>query len=354
MRCWFLEILCSIGSWVSSIEDVDKMIDAGMTIPRFNFSHIDYEKAEELMKEIKNRYPEMSILQDLQGNKLRVSKIFKNQMKVNDGETVYFCTENLYEKYCKTEKYTLIPISYEGDFKDLYSAKTIYMKDATMEFTVLGRNENVIKVEAKKGGMIRGEKGINAPGMDRSKLSLTEKDKYDIKWGLEHGVDIICLSYVTKDEDIRELKSFIKSCRKNNRSIKMPIIWSKIECRDGYENFDKILKVSDGIMIGRGDLMAEVAIHELPIVQEKIVTKMKKSVKDLIIATYVLDSLKKGNTPTIGELNDIYNFMRNKVNGFMLSGEVTISKTPIENIRLLKELTNKFEDVLISPLKKTV
>lgn len=339
-----MHIVCSIGSWVNSIEDVDKLVEAGMTVPRFNFSHIDYEKSEKLISEIKKKYPQMPIFQDLQGNKLRVSKLFRNQIKVNEGDIVYFCTEELYKKYQRTDKYTLIPVAYEGEFKDLQKARTIYMKDATMEFTVLGRNENAIKVQVKKGGMVRGEKGINAPGMDRSKLGLTEKDKNDIKWGLDRGIDIICLSYVTSDDSIKELKSFIKDYQKYNKDIKMPIIWAKIECRDAVENFDKIVKVSDGIMIGRGDLLAELELHEIPLAQDKIVTKMKKSVKELIIATYVLDSLKKGSMPTINEVNDIYNFMKNKVNGFMLSGEVTISRTPIENIKLLKDLVTRFEN----------
>lgn len=339
-----MHIVCSIGSWVNSIEDVDKLVEAGMTIPRFNFSHIDYEKSEKLINEIKGKYPEMPIFQDLQGNKLRVSKIFRNQIKVNEGDIVYFCTEQFYKKYYKTNKYILIPIAYEGEFKDLQQARTIFMKDATMEFTVLGRNENVIKVKVKKGGMVRGEKGINAPGMDRSKLTLTEKDKNDIIWGLHRGINIICLSYVTTDESIRELRTFIKNYQKDNKKIKMPVIWAKIECRDAVENFDKIVKVSDGIMIGRGDLLAELELHEIPLAQDKIISKMKKSVKDLIIATYVLDSLKKGSRPTINEINDIYNFMKNKVNGFMLSGEVTISRTPIENVRLLKDLVTKFEN----------
>jgi pyruvate kinase len=339
-----MDILCSIGANVDNIHHISKMIEAGMDIPRFNFSHANYDKVEELIKDIKDRYPDIPIFQDLQGNKLRVGKEFERSIKVHRGEIIYFSTEEFHRKHKNNRKYTIVPISFDGKLSDLAKVKVIYMKDATMEFKVLGKNENAIKTEVVIGGVIRAEKGLNAPGMERSHLGLTSKDKNDAIWGVEHGVDIICLSYVTCAQNIMELKDLLKQLKKYKK-FKMPKIWSKIECREAIENFEEILKVSDGIMIGRGDLIAEVDMIEVPIIQDRIIKKMKKSTKKLVIATYVLDSLKRNTTPMLSEVNDIYNFMKEKVDGFMLAGEVTFGNNPLKTIELFKNIINQYDNI---------
>lgn len=336
-----MEIMCSIGSNTENIKSVSKMLEAGMDIPRFNFSHANYEKVEEVIKDIKDRYPHVPILQDLQGNKLRIGKEFEKTIKVHKGDIIYFSTEEMYKKYKNNRDYTIVPVSFQGQLLDLAKVKVIYMKDATMKFKVLGRNEKVIKTEVVTGGIIRAEKGLNAPGMKRSHLGLTMKDKNDVIWGVEHGVDIICLSYVTSAKNMLELKEFLKQLRKYKK-FKMPKLWAKVECREAVDNFEEILKVSDGIMLGRGDFIAEIDMIDVPIFQDSIVKRMKKSSKKLIIATYVLDSLKRNSMPTISEVNDIYNFINNKVDGFMLAGEVTFGDHPLEAINLLKNMINKY------------
>ncbi|HAK42418.1 MAG TPA: pyruvate kinase, partial [Clostridium sp.] len=149
--------------------------------------------------------------------------------------------------------------------------------------------------------------------MDRTSMTLTMKDKNDIEFGLLNGVDTICLSYVTSESDIIELKEYINKVKKHNPQINMPKIWAKIECKEGILNFDSILKVVDGIMLGRGDLLSELDIIEIPFVQDEIIRKMKAKNKELIIATYVLDSMRSSFSPRISEVDDLYNFIKNKV-----------------------------------------
>ncbi|WP_346886022.1 pyruvate kinase [Clostridium sp. UBA4395] len=340
-----MKIVCSIGPNVKTLNDLDKFVNAGMNSMRLNFSHIENDTAKKQIKYMKENYPDISIIQDLQGNKIRVSNLFNGQLRVNFGETVYFCSEEFFKENLRhSGKNTLIPISFQGQFTWLSKCKKILMKDGTMEFNVVGKlkDKEAIKAEVVLGGMVRGEKGLNAPGMDRSGMTLTIKDKKDIEFGLLSGVDIICLSYVTRESDILELKEYIKKVKKYNPQIIMPKIWAKIECKEGILNFDSILKSVDGIMLGRGDLFSELDIMEIPFVQDEIIEKMKSEKKELIIATYVLDSMRSARKPKIPELDDLYNFIKNKVDGIMLAGEVGVGKNPLYVIRFTKEFIDKY------------
>lgn len=339
-----MEIICSIGPTVKDIEDIKNFVQAGMTIPRFNFSHIDYEKFETLINKIHIEFPNIKILQDLQGNKLRISKFFNGEHKVNVKEEVIFCLEKDFKYLNEKNKYKsikIIPIMYYGTLDDFKNVKELFMKDATMKFKIIEKSPLYIKAITIKGGILRAEKGINAPDLIRDKLYLTSKDKVDIEIGIRNNIDFICLSYVTKADDIVELKNYVKILVKLYNS-KIPKIWAKIECKEGIENFEEILKVSDGIMLGRGDLKAEIPIENIPYEEEKIILRMKKSKKKLIVATYILESMRRQDTPTISEVNDIYKYIKNSVDGLMLSTEVAVSRDPISVIRCLNKFYNKY------------
>lgn len=339
-----MELICSIGPNIRDIEDIKKFVQAGMTIPRFNFSHIDYEKFQILINEIHIKFPNMKILQDLQGNKLRISKLFIGEYKVNIKEQVIFCLEKDFKYVYERNRYRnvrIIPVMYYGSLDDFKNVKELFMKDATMNFKILEKTSIYIKAITIKGGILRAEKGINAPGIIRDNLILSNKDKYDIEIGIKNNVDFICLSYVTKANDIIELKKYVKNLVKLYKS-KTPKIWAKIECKEGISNFDEILKVSDGIMLGRGDLKAEIPIEDIPYEEEKIITRMKKSKKKLIVATYILESMRRYDVPTISEVNDIYKYIKNSVDGLMLSTEVAVARDPIKVIKCLNNFYNKY------------
>jgi pyruvate kinase len=340
-----MDLICSIGPTANTLDDIHRYYKAGMTIPRFNFSHVDYNKFERLILEIKKNYPEMKILQDLQGNKLRISRIYRKENRVNRGEKVIFCLEHNYNKLLNKEnleRVKVIPISYEGKLSDLNNVHIILMKDATMSFNISEHRKEYICAITEMGGVLRAEKGINAPGIIRKNLKLTKKDKNDINWGIQRGIDIACLSYVTSSKDMIEVREYIKKVKIYNNICKPIKVWAKIECMEGVNNFEEILKFSDGIIIGRGDLKSEANIEDIPIIQENLLSRMKRSKKPLIIATYILDSMKKSMVPSLAEVNDIYNFTKNKVDGFMLSTEVTMAREPILLINYLNNLLNKY------------
>lgn len=237
-----------------------------------------------------------------------------------------------------------IPIYFEGEFSYLKGAEHILMKDATMEFKIEGmdnQNNPLIKTRVIKGGIIRARKAINFPGMDRSRLNLTTKDKHDILWGLERSVDIICLSFVCSAAEVKRAKNFIQT--QGGRTKKnMPKIWAKIETKEGVDNFGSILKEVDGIMLGRGDLAPEVGIFEVPEIQANLVKKMKSIPKDFVIATQVLESMVRNPTPNRAELNDIYYCLENNVSGFMLAAETGVGKYPILAVETLKKMIERY------------
>ncbi|MEG0690982.1 MAG: pyruvate kinase [Clostridium sp.] len=335
-------IVCSMGPKINTIDDIGRLVESGMTTSRFNFSHAQYSKIEELIMGMKRRYPEVEIMQDLQGNKLRVSRDFSGELFVRRDDIVIFCLEDLYKARVRTSKYPLIPINYHGKFSDLLGAKQIFMKDATMQFRIIKKDQKFIMAEVVKGGIVRAEKGLNLPGIDRSKLEISRKDRQDIEWGLKKGVDIICASYVSTKNDILEVRKYIEAC-KGTKNFRYPKVWAKVECSEAIENFDEILEVSDGIMLGRGDLRAEIPLHMMPIIQTSLLSKMEKSLKPFVIATYVLESSKKERIPTIGEISDIYHSIKAGANGFMLAGEVGISNNPCFAVKMLQKLINSYK-----------
>ncbi|MEE4359850.1 MAG: pyruvate kinase [Desulfococcaceae bacterium] len=338
-----MKIICSDGPKIGNTESLYKLYQAGMDTIRFNFSHADYNTTAQLMKFARENCPNLEILQDLQGVKLRVSQNFPREIKVLPGQDhIIFCSEQTYQavRHDNSGK-VFVPIQFDGEFSALQGTKTILMKDATMEFKVEGMQNEMILTTVTKGGIIRARKAINAPGMDRSNLDLTEKDQQDLLWGLEHGVDIVCLSFVCNSEQIKKMKDFILKEGKIKKNS-MPKIWAKIETREGVDNFSSILRSVDGIMLGRGDLAPEIGIYEVPEVQAELLKKMKKNKKDFIIATQVLESMTRSQVPNRAELNDIYYCIQNNASGFMLTAETGIGWHPVLAVKTLKDMIDRY------------
>lgn len=338
-------IIASIGPKVNNIDSIINIIENGANVLRFNFSHINYKHSEDLIKYVKSNYPHILIMGDIQGSKIRISEKFKFEIKVYPGQKVDFYNErnNLFIKNDRhREMIPLIPLNFNGISVENFNAKKLLMKDGTMEFDILQNKNSILHTIVRKGGILRREKGINIPGVKRKHLKLNHKDKEDIKWALTNKIDIICLSYCSVAEQILELKNFIKVHKA--KSQLNTLIWAKLEEEEGIENSKDILKAVDGVVIGRGDLISEVDIVKIPLLQEKIIKNAVLENKEVIIATYVLNSMKFSSTPNISEVNDIYNFITRKVNGFLLAGEVSVGKYPVEAIKFLNKMINFYNN----------
>ena len=339
-----MNIIATIGPRNCRFCDIDEIINGGCDIIRINLSHGNYEDIKKSITYIRDNHKNIKILMDLQGNKIRVSKSIKDTFKLVKDEIVYFCSEDDYENMLKTKNNKVIPLNIKREFILNNKYKKIYMKDGTMEFNVLEILENSIKVVTKIGGIVRGEKGCNLPGIDRLGWKMTKKDIEDIDFALGNGVDIICYSYCSYDTQCIEFKERIF---KNIKQLgKVPKLWGKIETREGIENIKDIAKELDGIVIARGDLVPETGLYNIPIIQEKIIYSLKGTNKEIIVATNLLSSMRYSTKPTINELSSIYNLLKRGATGFMLTGETTVGKNSREAVEVLNKTIKYYESIL--------
>lgn len=338
-------IIGTVGPNVKDRTILKGIIDNGVNALRFNFIHGNEEEFLEFLKISKEIDRNIKIVLDLSGTKVRVSSDFEYIYKVYDDEIIYFCGEDKYNQIKKNiskMKIKIVPLNIKNDvlYKNKY--KQIGIKDNTMIFNIIDRKDELIKAITVRGGIIRSGKGCNIKNLERKVISLSEKDKSAIKWGIENQVDIICQSFVEDKDDIIEIKSFLNGNRLSQSNLK---IWAKIETLNGVNNIKSILSEADGIVIGRGDLIPETSIEDTPIYEEKIINEVTKDKsKDMIIATHLFNSMKSGKMPSISEVESIYNFIRVGATGFLLAGETSIGKAPIKTVEFLNTLIIKYKD----------
>lgn len=336
-------IIATIGPNIKDKKVLKEILFSGVNTLRFNFSHGNCTEFLEDLKTARSIKKDVSILLDLSGSKIRVSNSLMSVYKIYDSEEVYFCGEDKYKyikhKVSRTNK--IIPLNIENKILMENNYKQISIKDNTMIFDILKKEDNLIKAKTLTGGIIRGGKGCNIKSLNRKYMILSEKDKSDIKFGIQNKVDIICQSFVESPKDIDEITEFINIYKEENYK---PKIWAKIETQKGVDNIEDISSKVDGIVIGRGDLIPETSIEDTPIYEEiiiKYLTQYKE--KDIIIATHVLNNMKNGRMPTICEVESIYNFINKGVTGFLLAGETSIGRAPIKTVKFLNKLVEKYD-----------
>ncbi len=315
------------------------IIESGINVLRLNFSHGTEQEFLDFLNKSRYINSSIKILVDMSGTKIRVSDQFEYIYKIYNGEEIIFCGEDRYD-YLKKKinNKKIIPLNIEDEYLYKNNYNMISIKDNTMQFEVLEKSNLGIKVKTVTGGVIRKGKGCNIKGFKRSHTILSEKDKKAILWGIDNNTDIFCQSFVEERRDIDNIKKFIL----DNSTNFNPKIWAKIETEKGMVNIDDIIQGCDGIIIGRGDMISETNIEDIPIYEENLIKTIKKYNKDIIIATHILDSMKEGKRPTICESEAVYNFIKKGVNGFLLAGETSIGRAPVKSVQFLKELVNKY------------
>lgn len=335
-------IIGTVGPNIKDRTVLKGMIDSGVNALRFNFAHgsaVEFLDILEIAREIKD---EIKIILDLSGTKIRVSNNFEYIYKVYDGEQVYFCGEDKYEEIknnISKMKIKIIPLNIENKILAKGDYSQIGIKENTMIFNVMDKKKGFVRASTLKGGIIRKGKGCNIKNLERRAFFLSEKDKEAIIWGIENKVDVICQSFVEDKEDILEIKSFINMNKLRGVDTK---IWAKIETLNGVNNIQSIIDESDGIVVGRGDLIPETSIEDTPIYEEIILSEVIKKGREIIIATHLFNSMKNGKMPSISEVESIYNFIKAGVTGFILAGETSIGKAPVKTVEFLKKLVEKY------------
>ncbi|MBD3289638.1 pyruvate kinase [candidate division KSB1 bacterium] len=324
------KIVCTIGPATESEAMIEKLIDAGMEVARLNFSHGTHESHLKVIKSIRDVSRRLNkpitILQDLQGPKLRVGKIRNGSVQLEKGHSILISTRNIQGD--ENEISTI----YENLPEDVQPGDRILLDDGMIQMKVLSVSERKVRCEIIEGGTLTDHKGINLPGVNVSMPSFTEKDREDLLFGIEQNVDVVAMSFVRKPEDISEIKKIISDKKKEISVI------AKIEKPEAVQYLDDIIEVSDGTMIARGDLGVELPLEKVPPLQKKIIQKSRRLGKPVITATQMLESMKAHARPTRAEVSDVANAIFDGTDAVMLSAETSIGKYPAETVRTMARI----------------
>lgn len=294
---------------------------------RINTSHIDKNWFSEIANN--NEFP--PIFLDLQGPKIRVSKLYTREIKFVNNEIFYICTENYFKENNLLYKRNYIPINLSESL-ELLNECTNVIVNLNSSFKIIEKiSKNLFKMQSVGSCILRAEKGMNFIGYDKRNLPISEKDLQDLEYFIKYKPEYICYSFVESEKCLIELKNII-----NNR-LDSKII-AKIESQRGVENIDKILEHCDGILIGRGDMQREINPLQIPEIEDLLIKKCKDANKIVFVGTDILKSLVKSNHPSIAELEKIYDFNKQQVDGLMFSDEVIINN----NAKYVLEIANYY------------
>jgi len=333
------KIVCTIGPSSESLEMFKKMIEAGMNVARLNFSHGDFEEHGNRIRNLRQACRELNktvaILLDTKGPEIRTGKLREEPIELEQDKEIVLTTEEILGDAQR------ISVTYEGLPDDVHVGSTILLDDGLIELRVVGISGKDIKCRIVNGGTLKSKKGVNVPGVKTSFPGITDKDKADILFGIEQGVDFIAASFVRKASDVLEIRELLE---KNNASH-IQII-SKIENQEGVDNLDEILEVSDGLMVARGDLGVEIPAEEVPLVQKMMIKKCNQASKPVITATQMLDSMQRNPRPTRAEASDVANAIFDGTDAIMLSGESAAGKYPVESVLTMARIAERAESAL--------
>ncbi len=334
------KIICTMGPNTNDRELMKKLVENGMDIARFNFSHGDHAEQKERMDMLKSIREEVgkpvAILLDTKGPEIRTG-LLKDGKKVmlEAGQTFTLTTEVIEGDVSR------VSITYDGLTEDVEIGKHILIDDGLIELEVKKIVDTEIVCQVLNGGELGQRKGVNVPNMPVRLPALTEKDREDIVFGIQQGVDFIAASFVRSAEGILEIKALLKE----HKAPYIPII-AKIENAEGIKNIDEILHCADGIMVARGDLGVEIPAQEVPHLQKWLIQKCNDNYKPVITATQMLDSMIRNPRPTRAEVTDVANAVYDGTDAVMLSGETAQGKYPLEALQMMVEIVKNTEQHL--------
>ena len=337
------KIIATLGPASSSKEMIKKLIKSGVDVLRVNFSHATHDEVERIVENVNDLRKELgsnvTLLGDLQGPKIRIGEL-ENDIELKKNQSLSICS-NLSE----SNGVDKIFISYPSFAKDVKPGENILVDDGKLIFKVISTNKkDTVDIKVVQEGVLKPRKGVNLPNTKISQPALTEKDIDDAKFAVKKSFDWIALSFVRSKKDVLQLRELIES----QCDYHIPII-SKIEKPQAIEKIDSIIKVSNGIMVARGDLGIEIPAEEVPLNQKKIVAKCKKRGIPVVIATQMMESMIDSLTPSRAEVNDVANSVMDGADAIMLSGETSMGKYPCEVVKKIGDIIHGVED---SPLIK--
>ena len=328
------KIVATLGPATSSYEMILELVKAGATMFRLNTSHGNEEGHAQNIKYIREVSKKtgkfIPVLVDLQGPKIRVENI-PVPREINVGEEIILEASN------DINNQEIIPVDYEGIAGDVKVGEKILLDDGKIGLEVLKIDDKKVHAKVLYGETIRPRKGINIPGATASLSAVTDRDIEFIRFAVKYDADYVALSFVREAKDIELAKRHIKNFGGN-----IPVI-AKIEKPQAVENLEEILKVTDGIMVARGDLGIEMSPEDVPMTQKYIVEETIKERKVCIVATQMLESMIEEPIPTRAEASDVANAILDGTDAIMLSGETAMGKYPIEAVKMMRKIATNVE-----------
>lgn len=330
------KIICTMGPATDADDVLRSLMLAGMDVARLNFSHGTHEEALERINRIKRIREELdipvAILLDTKGPEVRI-KTFKNgSVKLREGEKFTLFTDDVEGDETK------VSITYKNLPKDISAGTKLLIDDGLIELEAVSIKSDRIICEVKSGGIISNSKGVNVPNVSLNIPYMSQKDIDDILFGIKQDVDFIAASFVRTHEDVMEIRNLLNK----NGGSDIRII-AKIENSEGVENIDSIIKVSNGIMVARGDMGVEIPLEDVPVFQKKIIKKTYYAGKVVITATQMLDSMIRNPRPTRAETTDVANAIYDGTSAIMLSGETAVGKYPVESVKTMASIAERTE-----------
>ena len=334
------KIICTMGPNTNDAGLMRALVQNGMDIARFNFSHGDHEEQKDRMDMLKKIREEenkpVAILLDTKGPEIRTG-ILKDGKKINlqAGNLFTLTTEDIVGDESK------VSITYAGLVEDVQVGSTILVDDGLIGLKVKEKKAKEIVCTVINGGELGERKGVNVPNVPVRLPAITDKDREDIRFGVEQEIDFIAASFVRNAECILEIKAFLRECG----APYIPII-AKIENAEGIKNIDEIIRCADGIMVARGDLGVEIPAEEVPYLQKMMIQKCNDNYKPVITATQMLDSMIRNPRPTRAEVTDVANAVYDGTDAVMLSGETAQGKYPVEALQMMVHIVENTEEHL--------
>lgn len=334
------KIVCTLGPASESSEIVRALVRAGMDVARINFSHGDHGSHARAIATVRRVAEEedrpVAVMADLQGPRLRIGELPEGGVSLSEGERVVLTRSSF-----SSDR---IPIPHAEVLRALRPGHRVLIDDGRLVLQVEERLAEEVACRVIVGGELTSHKGVNLPGVAVKLPSLTEKDEDDLRFAVEHGVDLVALSFVRSARDVEAVRRLLASL-----TADLPVI-AKIEKAEAVDAFDEILQAADGIMVARGDLGVETSPEEVPFLQKRIIRACNRVGKPVITATQMLQSMMERPTPTRAEASDVVNAILDGTDAVMLSGETAVGAFPVEAVRTMAALCSSAEAHLL-PIK---
>lgn len=329
------KIICTIGPVSSSYDMLEKLANAGMNVARLNMSHGEHDNCLQIIKAIrtlnKKLHHPVAVLIDTQGPEIRTG-VLNSDLNLKNGDIVTVVARG--EADVETRS---ILINYADIITDVNIGDKITVDNGLINLEVLSKEERAMRCRVLDGGILKSRRHVNLPGIRVNLPAITEKDKRDIAFAMEHEVDFIALSFVRSADDIHDLNRLLGS-----KAGKIKII-AKIEDQEGLKNLDAIIRESDGVMVARGDLGVEIPFEQLPRAQRHIIQRCAELGKRSIVATHMLESMIENPMPTRAEVTDVANAVYEEADAIMLSGETTVGRYPVKCVEVLDRIARATE-----------